>query len=234
MGRKLLVFFLLISFSAICQDSDIPEDSLLSIRLGKNFKSYSVKSDRAYFERDYERADFLFDSLVKNVVNGSYMDNFKVRKLSGKRIHLYDFEKPVFLMTYAAWCTPGTGEIPALNDIANKYHKDIDFVVLFWDDKKAVKKFTKKYSHNITILYVDENENNHDHIIQTLKHTLGFPTSFFLNQDKKIVDVRRGVLHPYNEKYELSFELNYTAFYNGISLLKNFDGSLDRYVIDDE
>ena len=35
------------------------------------------------------------------------------------------------------------------------------------------------------------------------------------------MDVRRGALHPYNESYEVSFELNYKAFYNGISLLKN-------------
>ncbi len=232
MRRKLPLFFLLISFSMVCQN--IPEESLLSFKLGKVFKNYSIKAERAFFDKDYSRAEFLFDSLVKNVVNGSYLDNFTVKKRSGKNVSLYDFKKPVFLMTYASWCTPGIGEIPALNQISDTYYKDIDFVVLFWDSKKAVKKIAKHYSKHITILYIDEIENNHDHIIQTLKHTLGFPTSFFINQDKKIVDVRRGVLHPYNETYEISFELNYNAFYNGISLLKNFDDSLDRYVIDDE
>ncbi len=233
MSRKLLLYFLLISFSAICQITVIPNESFLSIRLGKNFKNYSIKSDRAYFEKDYRRAEFLFDSLIKNVVNGSYLDNFNIKKLSGKRIEMYDFKKPIFLMTYASWCTPGTGEIPALNEIANSYYKDIDFVVLFWDSKKAVRKVAKDYSRRITIVYVDEDENSSNHIIQTLKHTLGFPTSFFIDENKKIVDVRRGVLHPYNEKYELSFELNYTAFYNGISLLKNFEGTQNNYVLKD-
>lgn len=125
-------------------------------------------------------------------------------------------------MTYASWCTPGKGEIPALNGIAKEYSKYIDFVVLFWDSKSKVRKASKEYSKNITILYVDETENTHDHIVETMKHSLGFPTSFFINKDKMIVDVRRGVLHPYNEEYEISFELNYNAFYNGISLLKNF------------
>ena len=61
---------------------------------------------------------FLFDSLINNVVNRSYLDNFKVRKISGRKTELNDFEKPIFLMTYASWCTPGSGEVPALNDIA--------------------------------------------------------------------------------------------------------------------
>ena len=43
----------------------------------------------------------------------------------------------------------------------------------------------------------------------------------FIDKSKKIVDVRRGVLHPYNEEFNISYNLNYNAFLNGISLLKN-------------
>ena len=114
-------------------------------------------------------------------------------------------------MTYASWCTPGVGEIPALNEIAEKYYKDIDFVVLFWDSKENVRKSTRDYSNRINIIYVDEKENTNDHIVEIMKHSLGFPTSFFIDETKRIVDVRRGVLHPYNEKYEISFELNYNC-----------------------
>ena len=219
MGKKLLLLFLLISFTALSQD--LEPRNLFSKVLGENIKSYRQKSQEAYLINDFERAEFLFDSLINQVVNGSYLDNFKVKKLSGKKIELNDFEKPIFLMTYASWCTPGSGEIPALNDIAEKHHKEIDFVVLFWDSKDKVKKASKKYNKRITIVYVDEKENKHDHIVETLKHSLGFPTSFFINEDKMIVDVRRGVLHHYNEEYSISFELNYNSFLNGISLLKN-------------
>src|SRR5690606_29264639 len=129
------------------------------------------KSQLAYFDQDFERAEFLFDSLINNVVNGSYLDNFKVRKLSGKKIELYEFEKPIFLMTYASWCTPGVGEIPALNEIAEK-HKDIYFVVLFWDSKKNIRKSTRDYSKKIHIIYVDEKENTNDHIVEIMNHSL--------------------------------------------------------------
>lgn len=221
MGRKLLYLFLLISFSALTQD--LEPRNLFSKVIGENIKSYRAKSQEAYLDNDFERAEFLFDSLINNIVNGSYLDNFKVRKLSGRKIELDDFDKPVFLMTYASWCTPGSGEIPALNEIAKKYHKEIDFVILFWDEKSNVKKATKDYNKHITIVYVDEKENTNDHIVETMKHSLGFPTSFFISKDKMIKDVRRGVLHHYNEEFEISFELNYKSFLNGISLLKNMN-----------
>ncbi len=219
MGRKLLYFFLLISISA--QSQNFGQRTFFSEAIGQNIKKYTIKSQLAYFDQDFERAEFLFDSLVNNVVNGSYLDNFKVRKLTGKKIELYKFEKPIFLMTYASWCTPGIGEIPALNEIVEKYYNDIDFVILFWDSKKNIRKSTREYSNKINIVYVDEKENTNDHIVEILKHSLGFPTSFFIDENKRIVDVRRGALHPYNEKYEISYELNYNSFFNGISLLKN-------------
>ena len=94
-------------------------------------------------------------------------------------------------------------------------------VVLFWDSKKKVKKIARKYNSKLTVLYVDEKENTNCHIVETMKHSLGFPTTFFIDKSKKIVDVRRGVLHPYNEEFNSSYNLNYNSFLNGISLLKN-------------
>ena len=89
MGRKLLYLFLLITITA---QSQIEQSSLFSEAIGKNIKKYVKNSQNAYVDQDFERAEFLFDSLINNVVNGSYLDNFKVRKLSGKKIELYKFE----------------------------------------------------------------------------------------------------------------------------------------------
>jgi thiol-disulfide isomerase/thioredoxin len=219
----------LVSFSA--QSQMLEPSKLFSTEIGKNIKKYRQKSQRAYAVKDFERAEELFDSLINNVVNNSYLDNFKVKKISGRLVELYDFEKPVFLMTYASWCTPGVGEIPALNELADNYHDEIDFVILFWDSKKKVRKKARDYSNNFTILYVDEQENTNDHIVETMKHSLGFPTTFFIDQSKKIVDVRRGVLHPYNEEFNVSYNLNYNAFLNGISLLKNLPGQMGNGLV---
>jgi thiol-disulfide isomerase/thioredoxin len=219
MVKKLLLLILLFSFTV--QSQTIEPNTLFSSVIGKNIKQYRQKSKLAYAKGDIERAEFLFDSLIKNVVNNSYLDNFKVKKLSGRKVELYDFEKPMYLLTYASWCTPGVGEIPALNEVAEKYYKDIDFVILFWDSKAKARKKARKYSSKFTVLYVDEKENTNDHIVETMKHSLGFPTTFFMDKNKKIVDVRRGASHRYNEEFNVSYNLNYNAFLNGISLLKN-------------
>jgi thiol-disulfide isomerase/thioredoxin len=217
MVKKLLLLLLLANASAYSQR--IKPYDLFSYTIEQHLKTYVQKADLAYQFLDFERGEFLFDSLVKNVVNQSFMDNFKAKKLSGREIEFYDFKKPMFLMTYASWCTPGSGEIPALNKMAETYHKQLDIVILFWNSKKQAKSVANQYSSKITLLYIDEVENNSCHAISTLKHSLGFPTSFFIKANKQIVDVRRGVLHPYNEKYAISYELNHDAFLNGISLL---------------
>ena len=218
MSKKLLFIFL---FSAISVQSQIEIDRgiLFSEAIGSCIKKYTLNSQQAYAFQDFERAEFLFDSLVNHVIKGSYLDNFKVRKLSGRKVELSRFKKPIFLITYASWCTPGVGEIPALNEIVKKHHKDIDFVVLFWDSKANAQKSARRYSSKINIVYVDEKENTNNYIVERIKHSLGLPTSFLIDKNKRIIAVRRGVLHFYNEKYETSFDLNYQDFLTGTSLL---------------
>lgn len=227
MVRFLFCIFLSVSFSLSSQE--LHERNFSDV-ISKNIRTYNKKVSLAYRVKDFDRAEFLFDSLVKHVINGSYFDDFTVKKLNGRKVRFSKFEKPVFLMTYASWCTPGSGEIPALNKIAKQYKDEIDIVILFWDKRKEVKKVAREYDRNVTILYVDELDNNNCQIIRTMKHSLGFPTSFFLDSNKKILDVRRGVLHPYNESYSTSYSLNYESFRNGISLLLNYNKQKEALV----
>ncbi len=218
MGKFLLVLFMFTCFSALSQEPE-PKD-LFSQAVGKNIRKYRVESRHAYRTKDEERAQFLFDSLIQNVINGTHLDNFKVRKFSGRRIELYKFEKPIYLITYASWCVPGIGEIPALNDIADDNYNDIDFVVLFWGSKKKIRKFKKKYSKRIHVLYIDERENRNDFAIRSMKHSVGFPTSFLIKKDKKILDVRRNHFDQYDQDYSASYNANYQSFMGGVSALK--------------
>ncbi|MDC8003638.1 redoxin domain-containing protein [Aureisphaera galaxeae] len=218
MGKLLLALFILLSIPTLAQQAE-PKD-LFSQAIGKNIRKYRKQAKLAYIRKDEERAQFLFDSLVKKVVNGSYIDNFKVRKFTGRRINLYKFEKPIYLITYASWCVPGKGEVPAFNDVAEKYHDQIDFVMLYWGSKKKIRKSKRKISKHIHVLYVDEKENRNDFAIRTMKHSLGFPTSFFISADKRILDVRRNFMHHYSKEYTESYNSNYQSFTSGISLLQ--------------
>ena len=220
-----LLLFIFILFSTLTAHSQDGERIPFSKAVEMNIRQYAKKSDAAYHFQNIERAEFLFDSIIENVVKGSYLDNFEVNKRSGRKTELYRFKKPIIIITYTTWFTPGKGEIPALNKIAKKYYKDIDFVVLFWDSKQNVRKATRKYSNKINILYVDERDNRSDHIVKTMKHSFGMPTTFFIDENKMIVDLRRSAIHDYSEEFESSFIINYNSFQSGVSLLKDLNGN---------
>ncbi len=221
--RKLLLFFLtqILVVSLFAQQDQISFSEALTTHLPK----YKKQADKAYRTENLKRADFLFDSLVKYGLKGSKMDNFKVQDLKKKPVALDDFQKPVYLTTYASWIVPTEGEIPALNKLSEKYGDQVDFVMLFWDSHSTTKELAKKYSKNITVLYVDEMKNDSPYVIKMMKHSLGFPTSFLLNKDKNIIDIRRKVSHPFGIEFEKSFDLNYDSFTSAISLLLINDSS---------
>lgn len=187
--------------------------------LALHLPKYKQHADKAYRTNNLERAEFLFDSLVNYSLKGSRLDNFQVRDLKKNVVSLDEFKRPVYLTTYASWIVPTEGEIPALNKLAEKYSGEVDFILLFWDTRETAKELAKKYHPSITVLYVDELKNRSPYVIKMMKHSLGFPTSFLLNKEKRIMDIRRKVSHPYGIEFEKSFDLNYNSFSKAISLL---------------
>ncbi len=218
MSKKLLLLTFLISFSALAQDTLVRP--MFSEAISKNIKKYVTQAKLAYHDKDFDRADFLYDSLVQHVIINTHLDNFKVNKRSGRSIEFNDFEKPMILLSTASWCTPGSGTFPALNEIAKTYGKKIDFVVLYWDKKENARNASKNLSGNIQVVYVDELKNKSADMIKDMKHSLGLPTCFLLDENKKILDIRRTVIHPYHIDFDTSFEENYSAFFAGVQLLR--------------
>jgi thiol-disulfide isomerase/thioredoxin len=214
---RFLLLFLILYFTQPSFGQQEEDKIFFSEALSQNLPNYEKKAKKAYELRDYNRGRELFDSLVKFDLNESYMDNFKFNQLNSKKINFYDFKKPIYLITYSSWCVASEGEIPALNQLASKYHDKIDFVILFWDDKNTTKQMSKAYNENIKILYVDEMQNNDSYVIKQLKHSLGLPTTFLIDGNKKILDIRRGVTHSFEKSFEESFDLNYNAIYDGIA-----------------
>lgn len=216
MARILLLLFLVFfTISGEAQDENLYFSEALDMYLPK----YASNAEKAYRNGNVERAAFLFDSLVNNCLNGSYLDNFKVKNLDGKLVPLEKLEKPLYLITNASWIVSSEGEIPAFNKLATEYHDKIDFVVLFWDSQKAAKEMAKKYHKTVKVFYVDESGNESNFVIRKLKHSLGVPTSFLVDENKKIVDIKRKVSHPYGLNSEASYDLNKKAFSEGISQL---------------
>lgn len=213
------VIVLLICLNAFPQQK--LKDSLFSEALSANFKKYRYESKKAFDAQDFERGQFLFDSLVGNVLRSKYLDDFKAKKLNGAIISINDyFDKPVFLITYATWCVTNEGEIPSINALAKKYHDKVDFVVLYWDHKNAVRKAAKQFTKDITVLYIDETENSFSDEVVNLKHTFGFPTTFYMDSSNRIMDIKRSTAEiNYNDSYLKAYTENYNFFADGLSSL---------------
>lgn len=214
--KKLLLVLCFIGHSVFSQQ--ITQDrTFFSQALFNHLSDYNKKADLAYRMNDYEKAEKLFQDFTNNQLEGSYMDNFKFQNLKRKQVQLYDYEKPVFLITYSSWCIPGKGEIPALNDLASQYRDQIDFVVLFWDSREKAKEMAKQFSDNISVVYVDERENNGAYVVKQLKHSLGLPTCFLLSDDKKIMEIRRSVFPALQTEAEEAYRENFIALETSIS-----------------
>ena len=227
--KKLLLVFLLIGPIVFSQQEQ-KEKTYFSEELYFHLSDYNKKADLAYRFNDYEKGKELFENFTTTHLEGSYMDNFKFRNLKKKEVQLYDFKKPVFLITYASWCIPSKGEVPALNELAKEYKDKVDFVILFWDKRDKVKELSEKFSSDISIVYVDERQNNGAYVVKQLKHSLGLPTCFLLSGTKKIMDIRRSVFPPLQTEEETAYRENYIALETSIS--KNLVNSYNEVYAD--
>lgn len=207
------LFIFLISYSVFGQGRKVYFSEAVGIHISK----YKKKAKKAYRHDNAQYAEFLFDSLVKNHLSGTYIDNFNINCIGKTKKRFNDYKKPIYLTTYASWCVPGKGEIPALNELAKKYKDKIDFIVLFWDEKKNVKEVISDYKGYIDIVYVDELKNKDAYIVKTMKHSLGFPTTFYIGSDKKIIHIDRTAKLPFTDPFEKSYNLNFNNLSSGIS-----------------
>lgn len=225
--KRLLLLILLIGPALFSQNNpNISDKVYFSEALSIHLKDYNKKADLAYRYRDYDRAEQLFDSLTNNLLEGSYMDDFQFNSLEKKEktVQLSDFQKPVFLITYASWCVPGKGQIPALNKLASQFSGKIDFVVLFWDNKETAQKLSEQFIDKIKVVYVDETRNKGAYVVKQLKHSLGLPTCFLLNADMRIADIRRSVFPAFNTEEETAYRQNYKVMEESIA-----NNLIDKY-----
>ena len=173
--------------------------NFFSDAIQRNIQLYKVNSNVAYEKKDLERARFLYDSLVDNCLKGTHFDNFLVNKSNGNPVYFESFTKPIYLKTISTWCEPNSSESAAFNDLANEFGDLIDFVVLYWDPLYKVAQIEDNYSKNVTVLYVDESDNYSSEIVNTLKHSLGLPTVFLMDQNRTILNVRKGSAPEFTE-----------------------------------
>jgi len=187
MRRLLLTLIVSLFFTAsYCQDTV----TYLTDAIKENINPYKRASNSAYEKRNIEEGKNLFDSLVKNKLIGTKFDDFSLKVYKEKNVKINRITKPIFIITYASWCVIPKGEIPALNILAKEHRDDMQFIVVFWDKKSDLKDIAYKFSDNIKVCYANEYYTKDSHIVATIKHTLGFPTSIFVDENKNVVNIK--------------------------------------------
>lgn len=119
-------------------------------------------------------------------MEGKELPGFNFTDLDGT---VYDKEttlgKIVVLKCWLIGCVPCVEEMPALNEIVNKYknRKDIVFISLAFDKKEDLKKFLAKKTFNYAVV-----ANQKDYLIKDLEVT-SFPTHIVINKKGVVVKV---------------------------------------------
>ena len=189
---------------------------------------YISKAKKALKKGKSKHARQHFKNFIKDELVGTYMDNFDVSCLNTNKCCINDYSKPMILITYASWCVPGKGEIPAINHLADKEKEEIDIVVLFWDDRRSARKAAKDLNNDVHVVYVDELKNRYIHTIRMLKHSIGFPKVFSIASDKRILQIRTTKALPFHKKIDKAFEENLAFFEDLISDIRDYEKTIKQ------
>lgn len=200
------------------------EPVLFSDALRVNFSKYISQSNKAYRLGDFERGQYLFDSLVQHQLIGSKFDNYTLKRVSDRKLKMSKVKKPIFLITYAAWCVPSKGEFLALNKLAKEYHNEVEFIVIVWGKKKEVKNYSSKLnSRHIEVCYAHKSFKSGNEIVENLRETLGFPTCYMIDSYLQVIDIKRGAASiPLHTPTKKALELNYNFLNERLTLLTEF------------
>jgi thiol-disulfide isomerase/thioredoxin len=187
MRKTLLALFFIFNLHSIYSQDTIV---YFSDAIKGNITTYKRASNKAYESNNDVEGKRLFDSLVKTKLIGTKFDDFNIKVYKEKNIKINRINKPIFIITYAAWCVIPKGEIPALNILAKEHRNDLQFIVVFWDKKSDLKNIANKFNTDIKVCYANEYYDKDSRIIATIKHTLGFPTSIFVDENKNVVNIK--------------------------------------------
>ncbi len=211
----LLIFFLIINVAYTQSNSDF-----FSTAINNNIRKYKLEAELAFEDGDLERGRALFDSLINNHLVGTQFDNFKFKRFEDDSpLRINQINKPFVLITSASWCIVPDDQIAAINLLADEYDEGLEIIILFWDKVDKILDLSIKYNEKIPVVYFDETENRDPKTIQVLKHSLGLPICYYIDQNKKVVDINRGgVFLPYSTKEDL-YSINYNTFKNSVDKL---------------
>ncbi len=136
-----------------------------------------------------------------NKDNFLYSD-WKLQNINENKILISEINKPIFINIWATWCGPCRTEMPSINNLYNKYKKDIEFILVSPHETiEVLKEFAQNNAYNLPIYTC---------ISQTpiQLQTNSYPTTIIIDKNKNITYKITGA-HDWNteEVYSILDEL---------------------------
>jgi len=116
--------------------------------------------------------------------------DFTLMSIDGKQISLSDFKgKPIVLNFWATWCPDCLNEMPWFEEEYRKSNGSIVFIgVDLQESGDKVMKFVSEHSITYPILL------DPDGTVRGIYHSMGVPTTYFINSNGTVVDKKNGGL----------------------------------------
>src|SRR5688500_5109113 len=105
----------------------LPQEKIYWGSTEGKIQKYRADSQKLWEKNDAENAEKYRDSIQALIVN-TYIKEYSFTSLEGPVFETAKQSKPLFLQVTASWCVPCRAEIPALNQVAEKYRDQVDFV----------------------------------------------------------------------------------------------------------
>jgi thiol-disulfide isomerase/thioredoxin len=159
----------------------------------------SVFAQRKYYNQAVNScAGKTSEELIDKCIKDSYLLNYDFTTDEGEVISTKNIKKPIVIIAAAGWSAPCHGQIPALNEIVDIYHNDVEFIMIFWDKKEKLGRFKDKVDSRVKLIPsrdIDKvAQGNLD--ISGFVHKLDYPTAYLIDKNKKFIDVKRGAAIP--------------------------------------
>lgn len=130
-------------------------------------------------------------SLEAQSVAGMAPD-FTLPTLEGNEVTLSDLRgQPVLINFWATWCPPCRFEMPAMQRVYERY-KDKGLVILavnYREDKERIRPFVEELGITFIILL------DLDGVVANQYRVLGLPTTYFVDRNGKVTNVRVGAMN---------------------------------------
>jgi peroxiredoxin len=120
---------------------------------------------------------------------GSNAPDFSLETLTGETVSLSDFrEKKVLINFWAAWCTPCTKELPALEAFRKARQNEIEVISINIDPEDHAKEFAEEAGITFPVLLDVDDQVNEEYQV------ISIPTTILIDEKGYVINKHIGAL----------------------------------------